>query len=197
MVEFRAIDVARRAEADAVLASVPARDDGDGNPAGVLHELDRLAAEPARAAPHEDDIVLLDSVAGPAEQHPLRGRADEGGRRGRLPGQMIGLREHLVLLGDGELPERAVVVVVVVAPDAGRGGDHRVFAGHDPRVVVPPPAGMDDHLVADRHALDTLPDGVDDSRGVAPAEMEVVRVAGALSLWRSRRPGCRLPPRRC
>ncbi|HUX47266.1 MAG TPA: hypothetical protein VMV58_04565, partial [Desulfosporosinus sp.] len=46
-------------EADAVLALVRARDDRDRNTAGVLHELDRLAAEPTRATPDEDDARLF------------------------------------------------------------------------------------------------------------------------------------------
>ena len=41
---------------------------------------------------------------------------------------------------------------------------------------------MDDDLVAHGDALDALADGVDDSRRIAAAEMEVVRVAAALAL---------------
>ena len=89
---------------------------------------------------------------------------------------------HLVLLRDRELPERAEVAIVVVAPDPGRGGDHRILARDDPRVVVVPPAGVHDDLVADRDALDALADGVDDARRVTAAEVEVVRVAAALPL---------------
>jgi hypothetical protein len=49
-------------------------------------------------------------------------------------------------------------VVGLVAPDPGRGGDHRIATGHYPGVVTLPPAVMHEHLVADRdigHALPT------------------------------------------
>src|SRR5256886_17708762 len=60
------VDPAGSAELHAVLASLRARDDRDRNAPTDPRELDRLAAEPARAAPHQDDIVGLDGVAGPA-----------------------------------------------------------------------------------------------------------------------------------
>ena len=94
---------------------------------------------------------------------------------------MVGLWKHLVLLRDGELPERAEVAVVVVAPDTSRRRDHRILARQDPGIVGTPPAGVDDHVVAESHSLDAVADRVDDSCGVASTEVEVARVARALA----------------
>src|SRR6266704_5873663 len=49
------VDPAGRAKLHAVLASIRARDDRDRNASPNAHELDRLTAEPARAAPDQDD----------------------------------------------------------------------------------------------------------------------------------------------
>ena len=177
----RAVDVAGGAERDAVLALLGARDDRDRDPAGVLHELDRLRAEAAGAAPDENDVALLHGVALPAEEHPVGGRADERRRRRLLPGQVVGLRHALVPLGDRELPEGAVVGAVV-APDVRARRDHRVLARLDPRVVALPPAVVDHDLVADLHVVDVLADRVDDPGGVAAADVEVL--ASTPAFWR-------------
>src|SRR5439155_1343552 len=64
------VDPADRAKLHAVLASIHARDDRDRNASTNAHELDRLAAEPARATP--------DQACSPGRHWP-RSRQTPGG----------------------------------------------------------------------------------------------------------------------
>src|SRR2546425_10864247 len=62
VIEILAIDAAARAERLAVVDLVVRGDDGDRHRARGLGDLDRLAAEPTRAAPYQHDVVSLDVV---------------------------------------------------------------------------------------------------------------------------------------
>src|SRR5207247_5279291 len=88
----------------------------------------------------------------PAQEHPVRRRGAEEKAPGLFPGEAPGLRHALVGLRSRELTERSVVRLV--APDARGLGQHRILARFHPRVVRPPPAAVDDDLVAD---LDVAP----------------------------------------
>ncbi len=145
----------------------------------ALHDLDGHGAETAGAAPDQHRIVRLHLVFGPAVQHAIRGRADQDVGRGLFPVHVLGLRHALVRLDLGELGEAAVVGLV--SPDPERRRVHRVVAGLDPRAVAAPHAAVDDDLVADLHVGDVLADLVDDARGIAAADVEILRLAGLVA----------------
>src|SRR5213079_3659197 len=71
-------------------------------------------------------------------------------------------------------------------------GEHRVTARAHPRVVGPPPAAVDDDLVADPHVLYVAAGGPDDAGAVAAAGVEVLGLPRLLALadhveWRAQR----------
>ena len=125
-----------------------------GSPPACLTSWIAWRAEAARATPDEDDVALLHGVPAPAEA--ASGSAvvpTSVGAAACLPREVLGLRQHLVLLRDGELPEGAEVAVVVVAPDPGRRRDHRILARRrSTGRRASQPARVDDDLVADRDA---------------------------------------------
>jgi len=75
-------------------------------------------------------------------------------------------------VGAAELSERAEVRVV--PPDTSRGCQHGIPTREHPRIVPVPISGMHYHVVADGGVGDVGPDGIDDARGVASADVEVV-----------------------
>ena len=136
VVELLAVDGALGAELDAEVVLLLAEMTATGIAAARRRDLDRLAAEPAGAAPDQHDVVLLDLVRRPAHQHAVGGRADQHvGRRG-LPRQVLRLRQALVRLHARELREAAPVGLV--APDAEARAVHRVAARLHDRVVRVP-----------------------------------------------------------
>ncbi len=179
MVEVAAIDVTGSAVLLGVRAAFGIRNDGHRDGTGQPRELDRLRSEATGTAPDQHHVAVGHRVPGPAVQHPIRGGPDQGRRGGFLPGEVRGLREHLVRLDPGELPERAVVGVVAV--DAGRRRDHRVLAPRDPGIVGQPPTGMGDHVIADLDAGHVRADGVDDAGCVRSTDVEVLGLAALLS----------------
>src|SRR5207247_1806675 len=166
-------------------------DDRDRPAAGGACDLERQTPEPARRSPDEDDVAALDDMGRPAREHPVgRGRAEEEAAR-FLPGQPFRLRHALMSLSAGELAVAAVVGLV--PPDARRLGEHRVTARAHPRVVGPPPAAVDDDLVADPHVLYVAAGGPDDAGAVAAAGVAVLGLPRLLALadhveWRAQRP---------
>src|ERR1700758_3310828 len=106
-----------------------------------MRKLDSHRSKAAGAAPDQDDIALLHSIPLPAEQHTVRGRADQRAGTGRFPGKMLRLRQTLVRLSDSKLAEGAIVRLV--SPDFRGWRDHRVFARQHPGIVLVPPPVMD------------------------------------------------------
>jgi hypothetical protein len=170
VVEVVAVDAALGAELHAVVELVLARHHGDRHAASGLDDLDGHRAQPARATPDEDDVVLLDGVLAPAVQHAPRCGRDEGVGRGGLPGHVLGLGHALLGLDLGELGEAAPVGLV--APDPEGRGVHRVAAALTDGQVRGPLAAVHDDLVADLDVGDVLADLVDDAGGVAAADVE-------------------------
>src|SRR3989449_11779551 len=69
-----------------------------------------------------------------------------------------------------------------VPPDASALREHRVLARAPPWIVGPPPAAVDDHLVADLDVLHVAADGPDDARAIAPASVELFGLTRLLAL---------------
>ena len=145
--------------------------DGDGPGTGERGQLDPQRPEPAGGAPHEHHVALLHGVRGPAVEHAVGRRAREGGRRGLLPREALGLRQALVRLHLGELRERAPARVV--APDAERRRETRVPALGHPRVVEVPLAGVHDDVVAHAYVRDALSHRVHDAGGIRAHHVEL------------------------
>src|SRR5262249_8872009 len=143
-------------------------------------DLERHAAEATRGAPHQHHVAALHGVGRPAHQHPVRGGgAEEEAARG-LPGESFGLGDALMPLGTGELTVAAVVGLI--APDACALGAHGILAGTPPRTIGPPPAAVDDDLVAHLHVLHVLARGPYDAGAVAAARVKILRLAQLLPL---------------
>src|SRR3989441_12076269 len=83
-------------------------------------------------------------------------------------------------LAAGELAVAAVVGLI--PPDASALREHRVLARAHPWIVGPPPAAVDDHLVADLDVLHLAAHSPDAARAVAPAGVEILGVARLLAL---------------
>src|SRR5712691_3534551 len=83
-------------------------------------------------------------------------------------------------LGAGELAVAAVVGLV--PPDPRALGEHGVLAGEHPGVIGPPPAAVNDDLVADLDVLDVFAGGPHDARAIAAAGVEVFGLAQLLAL---------------
>ena len=103
-----------------------------------------------------------------AEQHAIGGGERQRVGGALLPAQMLRARHQLAVLHPAELGERAVRRLV--APDALRGGEHRVAAVAF-LVVAVVLVAMDDDLVADLPALDLRADRPDDARGVRAGDV--------------------------
>ncbi len=179
VVEIVAVDAALRPQVDAVLVLVLARDNRDRRGPMGLRDLDGHRPEAARAAPHEDHVVLLQPVRRPAEEHPVRGRPDERVRGGRLPGEVLGPGHTLVGLHLRELGEAPPVRLVAPYPEGRR--VHRIDACLHHRTVAAPHAAVNDDFVPFPGPRDVLADLVDDARRVAPADVEVFLLAGLLA----------------
>src|SRR5207249_9444267 len=134
------------------------------------HDLDRLGAEAAGAAPHEHGVARANGVRRPGHEHAIGRRADQhvGGRG--LPGEVLRLRQALVLLHAGELGEAPPVGLV--APDPEARAEHRIPARPHDRVVGGPRAAVDDDVVAHVDVADVATDLPHDARGIAAAEVE-------------------------
>src|SRR5262249_21637349 len=107
------------------------------------------------------------------------GGAEEEAARG-FPREPSRLRDALMPLGPGELTIAAVVGLI--APDACALRQHGILAREHPRIIGPPPAAVDDDLVAHLHVRDVLARGPYDARAVAAARVEVLRLAQLLPL---------------
>ncbi len=151
------------------------RHDRDGLRAGERHELDRERSEPARGAPHEHDVALLDGVRRPAVEHAVGGRPGERRRRGLLPGEPFGLGQALMRLHLGELRERTPARVV--APHAERRREPGILAGVHPWVLEVPLAGVDDDPVAHTDVRHAFADRVHDAGRVRTHDVELGRLA--------------------
>ena len=106
-----------------------------------------------------------------AEQHAIGGGERQRVGGGLLPGQVLWTSHQLSVLHAAELGERAVGRLV--APDALRGGEHRVAAVAF-LVVAVVLVAMDDDLVADLPPFDLGADRPDDPRRVGASD--VIRV---------------------
>src|SRR5262249_29242646 len=181
--ELLAVDAALGAEALAELDVRVARAHRNRNAAERAHDLDRLAAEAAGAAPHQHHVARLDGVRRPRGQHAVGGGTDQHVGRGRLPGEMLRLGQALVRLRAGELREAAEAGLV--APDAEAPAEHRIAAPLHDRIVRAPHAAVDDDLVADLHVPDRAAHLPDDPGGVAAADVEAGGV-GKVGILRPR-----------
>ena len=169
--ELLAVDEPDRAERRRVLALLLAAHDGDRSTAGVGDQLDGERTEPAARAPHQHDVAGLHRVRRPAEEHPVGGRAREGGGRGLLPRQEVGLGQALVRLHLRELRERAPARVV--APHAERRRQAGVLARLHPRIVLVPLAGVHDDAVAHLDVRDLVAHRVHDAARIRADDVEV------------------------
>ena len=104
-----------------------------------------------------------------AEQHAIGGGERQGVGGALLPAQVLRPRHQLAVLHPAELGEGAVRRLV--APDALRGGKHRV-AAVALLVVAVVLVAMDDDLVADLPAPNLRPDRPDDARRVGAGDVK-------------------------
>ena len=148
--EVLAVDHALGAERHDEVALVVVGHDADGIGAGGGDELHRHRAETARGAPHQHVMAGLQRVRAMAEQHAIGGGERERVAGGLLPGEMLRPLQKLAVLHARELSERAVRGLV--APDALRGGEHRIAAVTF-LVVAVILIAVDHDLVADLPAL--------------------------------------------
>src|SRR3569623_656052 len=103
-----------------------------------------------------------------SERHPVR-RGERQRVAGRLlPGEVLRARQQLTVLHAAELRERAVRRLV--APDALRGGEHRI-AAVALLVVAFVLFTVDDDLIADLPPLYLRPDGPHDARGIGAGDV--------------------------
>ena len=175
MVEGGAVDDADCAHLHAPVPLGVVRDDGDRPAAERRGDLQGHGPEAARCAPYQHRVAGLDCMRRPAHQHPVGCRGAKQVAARLLPGQVLRAGLALVRLRLRELAVGAVVGLV--APDAGRGRQHRILAREHPRVVRLPPAGMDHHLVAGPDVRDLRANRLDDAGAVAAAGMEIFRLA--------------------
>ena len=103
------------------------------------------------------------------EQHAVGGRQRQRIGGALLPGQVLGPRHQLAILHAAELRERAVGSLV--APNALRGGKHRIAAVAF-LVVAVVLVAVDDDFVADLPAPHLRTDRPDDPRRVRSGDMK-------------------------
>ena len=173
-VELLAVDDTLGAKAHHEVGLVVLGNHADGIAAGGGNELNGHRAEAARGAPHEYVLAGLEGVRAMAEQHAVGGRQRQRVAGSLFPGQVLRARHQLAGLDAAELGEGAVGRLV--APDALRGGEHRVAAVAF-FVVAVILVAVNDDLVANLPASDLAPHGPHDARGVGSGDMEIVLVA--------------------
>ena len=177
---FFPVDAALGAELHAEIYFAIVADDAHRDSALGLDDLNRHASEAAGRAPNQHDVAAADDVRRPSHQHPVRGRAHQRRPRRFFPGQVRRLGHALMRLHARELREAAPVGFV--APDFERRIVHRIVAVADGGRVAIPDAAMNHDAVADLDVVHVVPGGIDDSRGVAAADMKIgVIVLGFLA----------------
>jgi hypothetical protein len=165
---FLAVDDAARAEPHHVVALGLVGDDADRVGAGGRAKLHAEHPEAAGSAPDEHVVAGLEPMRLVAEQHAIGGGQRQGVGGALLPAQMPRARHQLAVLHPAELGEGAVRRLV--APDALRGGKHRVAAVAF-LVVAVVLVAMDDDFVADLPAPHPRPDRPDDARRVRSGDV--------------------------
>ena len=173
--EVPTIDRADSTQLQAELSPVLRRDHGHGLPSEFADDLDGHGAEPSGASPDQDDVSLLDHVGRPSKEHAVGGGPDQCRRGGLLPREVGRLGQTLVGLNLGELSERAPVRLIAVNAE-GR-GEPRIAATHDHGIIRVPLPAVDHHMIADSDVGDAVADGPHHPGGVAPADVEVVRLS--------------------
>src|SRR5277367_2923459 len=168
---FFPVDAALGAELHAEIDLAIVADDAHWDSAFGLDDLNRHAAEAARRAPNQHDVAAADDMWRPAHQHPVRGRADQRGACGFFPGEMGRLGHALMRLHAGELGEAAPVGFVT--PDFEGRVVHRIVAVADGGRVAIPYAAVNDDAVADLDVVHVVAGRIDDTRGVAAADVEI------------------------
>ena len=119
-----AVDDELSAHRAAEIGLLGTRDDADRDRTAIDGVLGRIGAEAAGGSPDEDNVALLHAGPVARDELAVRGRVDEAGGGGLLPGEVRRLRHELVALHDGELGQTAEVRLE--PPDALLRVEHRV-----------------------------------------------------------------------